>query len=427
MAGVFNRRSFLRGAGIAALAAAGGVSLSACTGGGGGGNTIRFSATKRETVKFWNDAVAEYNAMQSDWIIRRELSTNLVADFVRDTPVPVGVAGFDFKFGGFAARGVLADQRDNPALAQITPEAIEFSQQFGTFGDEISSLPYSIAGQGVIFNRALFDQVGAEIPTTWSEFIDVCDRFQSAGITPLMGTFVDTWTLDQGPFNYGVGGMIDTAEFFKKLNALGTETGPDAEVSFTKDFTEPLLRIRELLPYYNEDAKNIAYDQGNRDFAAGKAAMLFQGPWAFAGITTTNPDFAGGMFPLPMTDDPDDTRVTANLDLTAFTPKSATGSAQEGGRAFLDFIMQPDFMHNYNNETLAFSPDKDAPRQKDPLVSDLNDYMFNGKYVQGPGLYIPAAIPRAQYMQEFWYGGSVEAFTGKLDRDWQRLAIRLAA
>lgn len=229
MAGVFNRRSFLRGASIAALAAAGGVSLSACTG-GGGGNTIRFSATKRETVKFWNDAVAEFNSMQSDWDIRRELSTNLVADFVRDSPVPLGVAGFDMKFGGFAARGVLADQRDNPALKQITPEAIEFSQQFGTFGDEISSLPYSLAGQGVIYNRVLFDQVGAEIPTTWSEFIDLCDRFQAAGITPLMGTFVDTWTLDQGPFNYGVGGMIDTAEFFTKLNALGTETGPDAEV-----------------------------------------------------------------------------------------------------------------------------------------------------------------------------------------------------
>ena len=424
----FDRRAFLRGAGLLGVAAASGASLAGCSSSGSGSAVpIRFSATKRETVKYWNDQVAKYNKTQSKFLIQRELSTNLVADFVRDTPVPIGFAGFDIKFGGFVQRGVLADQRNNPVLDRITPAAIEFSQQFGTYKDDISSIPYSIAGQGVIYNRDLFDKAGVKIPKTWSEVLAVCETLKSKGITPFMGTFVDLWTLSQGPFNYGVGGMVNVSEFFKKLNALGTETGPDAEVSFTKDFKEPLERILKLLPYYNADAKNIAYDQGNRDFAAGKAAMMMQGPWAYAGILTANPDFQGGIFPLPMTDDPKDTKVTANLDLTAFMPASGHGATKDGALAFLDYVMQPEVMHNYNTETLAFSTDKDAPRQKNPLVSDLNDYMFKGKYVQGPGLYIPFAIPVPTYIQEYIYSGNVDQFTAKLDRDWNRLAIRLAA
>ena len=98
MAGGFTRRSFLRGAGAAALVAASGATLSAC-GNGAHGVPIRFSATKRETVKYWNDMVAKFNSSQSAYLIQRELSTNLVADFVRDTPVPIGLAGFDIKFG----------------------------------------------------------------------------------------------------------------------------------------------------------------------------------------------------------------------------------------------------------------------------------------------------------------------------------------
>ncbi|MFT4295920.1 MAG: extracellular solute-binding protein [Micropruina sp.] len=426
MAGAFTRRSLLRGAGAAALVAASGVSLSAC-GNTAGGVPIRFSATKRETVKYWNDVVAKYNASQSEYKIMRELSTNLVADFVRDTPVPVGVAGFDIKFGSYVQRGVLADQRNNPVVQTLRPDAIEFSQQFGTYKDDISSLPYSIAGQGVIYNKELFDKAGVSIPTKWSEVLAACETFKSKGITPFIGTFSDLWTIEQGLFNYAFGGMLDVSDFFKKLNAQGTKTGPDAPVSFTKSFKEPLEKIKLLLPYFNADAKNIAYDQGNRDFGQGKAAMLMQGPWAYAGILDANPNFKGGMFPLPMTEDPSKIVVTANLDLTAFTPASGKGATRDGALKFLDYIMKPEVMHDYNAQNQAFSTDKDAPKQDDPKVSDLNEYMLSGRYVQGPALYIPAAIPKQTYMQEYFYGGSVDDFVYKLDRDWTRLAIRLAA
>ena len=50
-------------------------------------------------------------------------------------------------------------------------------------------IPYSITAAGVIYNKDLFEQQGLEVPTTWSELIEVCEAFQSAGITPIYGTY----------------------------------------------------------------------------------------------------------------------------------------------------------------------------------------------------------------------------------------------
>ncbi|HEY0641196.1 MAG TPA: ABC transporter substrate-binding protein [Pseudonocardiaceae bacterium] len=422
-----NRRGLLRGAGALTAILAGGSVLTAC--GSPARPSIRFSANKRETIDYFKNVTAAFNKSQSKFTARLENNDNtrVIADFVRNSPVACGINGYDITFGGYMQRGILADQRENPVLDRIRPDMIEFVQAFGTYKDEIGALPYSITGQGVLYNRELFDKAGASIPTTWSQFLATCELLKSKGITPLQGTFVDTWTLSLGLFNYPVVGMLDVGDFYKKLNAQGTEVGPDSEVSFSKDFREPLVQIKKLLPYFNKDAKNIAYDQGNRDFAAGKAAMMMQGPWAFAGVLGAKPDFPGGMFPLPMTDDPAEVTATVNLDQVVWTPASATGAEREGGLAMMEYLMQPDVLHTYNTDNLAFSPDKAAPKQENPLVSDLNAYLLTGRYAQGPGLYIPNAIPTNQYLQEYVYGGDIEPFLAKLDRDWKRLAIRLSA
>ena len=49
----------------------------------------------------------------------------------------------------------------------------------------------------------------------------MCEKFKSAGITPIYQTYGDTWTTQQGLFDYTAGGMIDVAAFYKQLARRG--------------------------------------------------------------------------------------------------------------------------------------------------------------------------------------------------------------
>lgn len=43
----------------------------------------------------------------------------------------------------------------------------------------------------VAYNKQIFEQLGVAVPTTWDEFIAVCEKAKSAGITPIVSGFRD--------------------------------------------------------------------------------------------------------------------------------------------------------------------------------------------------------------------------------------------
>ncbi|MFT4136955.1 ABC transporter substrate-binding protein, partial [Microbacterium sp.] len=399
-----DRRQFLQNTGLLAAIAMSGTSLALAFDARRDPRTpIRFYSAKREMKAYYQALTNQFNQQQADFVAAFEQSTNLAADFARNTPVAVGITDLQQATGAYLRLGATADQSDNPLVDQIDPHAIDIIRQYASFNDQLGALPFSIAGQGVIYNRDLFDEAGVTVPTTWSEMLEVCEKLKSKGITPLIGTFADIWTIEFSLFNHGVSGMLNVGEFFDKLNALGVDAGPDASTSFSKDFREPMLKVVGLLPYYQAGVKNIGYDQGNRDLGDGKGAMLIQGPWALNGVLGANKDFKAGMFPLPMTDDPDDTQVMMNLDQMVFTPATATGKQRDGGLEFMDFVLQPDMVDAYNLDQHAFSPLKNAKSTEDPMIEDLQPYMESGRYQMGPTIYIPAAIDKGRYLQEYIY------------------------
>ena len=51
-----------------------------------------------------------------------------------------------------------------------------------TLDGKTVGVPYTYYQWGIYFNRTLYDQVGAEVPSTWDEFIANCAKFKEAGI-----------------------------------------------------------------------------------------------------------------------------------------------------------------------------------------------------------------------------------------------------
>jgi len=425
---VLGRRTAMRalGLGTAALAVPGLVA--GCSSSPGGRTPIVLEETKPEVIPYFDNLCAKFNASQKSISVTHDSTSSLIAEFVRGDPPDIDCDNYNLTTSIFVARGVLANLASLPQAKTIDPNIQALVTQYASYKGETSVLPYSVAAEGVIYNPELFDKVGvSDVPTTWSEFLAVCEKFKSANITPVYQTYGDTWTTQQGLFDYTTGGMIDVAAFYKQLNAEGTNLSPSSSVSFDKDFTPACQKMLSLAPYFNDNAISKHYADGNTAFAAGQAGMYMQGPWAVGEILAINPKLKMGTFPMPVTDDASQTKCRVNLDLAIWLPRSQGAAQRTAAIKFLGYLMQPSVMNAYNQANLAFSPLKNAPPQTSPLVSGLQKYVSSGAFYQGAGTYVPLTIPVGNFIQEMMLTGNVPAFTSSMDGAFKRLAIRTSA
>ena len=425
---LLNRRSMMKALGLGTAALAVPSLVAGCSSSSGGATKIVFEETKPEVIPYFDNLVAKFNASQSHVVVTHDSISSLIAEFVRGDPPAIDCDNYNLTTSIFVARGVLADLGGLPQAKTIDPNIQALVTQYASFQGETSVLPYSVAAEGVIYNVDLFDKVGvSSVPTTWTEFLTVAEKFKSAGITPIYQTYGDTWTTQQGLFDYTVGGMIDVAAFYQQLAREGTNLGPNSAVSFEKDFTPACQKMLSLAPYFNDNAIAKYYANGNTAFAAGQAGMYMQGPWAVGEILSINPKLKMGTFALPVTDDASQTKCRVNLDLAIWLPRSQPQAQHDAAVQFLDYLMQPSVLNAYNQANLAFSPLKNAPPQTSPLVSGLNQYVSSGRFYQGPGTYVPLTIPVGNFIQEMMLTGNVSGFTSSMDAAFKRLAIRTSA
>jgi raffinose/stachyose/melibiose transport system substrate-binding protein len=417
----------MKAAGIGAAAIAAPGLVAGCSS-SGGATRIVFEETKPEVVPYFNNLVAKFNASQSQVVVTHDFTSSLIAEFVRGNPPAIDCDNYNLTTSIFVARGVLADLAGFPQAQLIEPNIQALVTQYASYHGETSILPYSVAAEGVIYNVDLFDKVGvSSVPTTWSEFLAVCEKFKSANITPVYQTYGDTWTIQQGLFDYTVGGMVDVAAFYQQLAREGTNLGPNSSVSFDKDFTEPCKQMLSLSPYFNAGSIAKHYGDGNLAFANGQAGMYMQGPWAVGQVLAINPKLKMGTFPLPATEDASQTKCRVNLDLAIWLPRSQPAAQRQAAVQFLDYLMQPSVVNAYNQANLAFSPLKNAPPQTSAIVSGLQQYVSSGRFYQGAGTYVPITIPVGNFVQEMMLTGNVSGFTSSMDGAFKRLAVRTSA
>ena len=137
-----------------------------------------------------------------------------------------------------------------------------------------------IAGNasGYIINADVWEQAGEDPdnpPQTWSEFIDLLQRFKSKGIVPLEASTADPWTL-QAP-----------------LASLNSTLVPESEYLSLKDGSKKFSdlwgtvsdQLVEIYQNYTQKNPAVTYQQATQDLAADKAAILPLGTYDSADPT----------------------------------------------------------------------------------------------------------------------------------------------
>jgi raffinose/stachyose/melibiose transport system substrate-binding protein len=419
------RRAKRRRALVAASVALGGLLLSGCaTPGDGDVVTLDFFQFKGEALEDFTKIIEDFEAENPD--IR--VVQNQVADadtiirtlLVKDKAPDVITLNANGGFGRLAQAGVFYDFSDEPVLDTINPAVQEILADLGNKEGEVNGLGYVNNANGVIYNRAIFEEQGLEVPETWDEFIAVCDALQDAGITPFYGTLADSWT-GLPSFN-AIGAYPAQGDFFDQMREEGENVGPDSAVSFEKDFRQALEQQYELFGYSQEGYRGKTYDDGNAAFANGEVAMLMQGIWAISPIKAVNPDIDAAIFPYPASDDPDDRLLVSGVDVVVTMGKDSPH--REEAMRFIDYLFEKDVIEEFAASQNMVPSVEGAELSDDPSIQSVKPWFDEGKITGFIDHQIPPSIPLAAIDQQFLFDGDVDAALATLDSEWRKVAAR---
>lgn len=169
----------------------------------------------------------------------------------------------------------------NDILTELGINDSFFDLREFTVDGKIYGLPESGYIEGFFYNKEMFDQVGAAVPTTWDELNAVMEKLKAKGITPLaMGAGAgDGWVANMLTNNLFIAlGGPELQEGFAK----GTTKWTDTPVVDTFKFMDEWVKKG----YIDPNVLGLSFAEGQANFYSGKAAMLFDGSWAVNAINS---------------------------------------------------------------------------------------------------------------------------------------------
>ena len=158
-------------------------------------------------------------------------------------------------------------------------------------GGTLKTIPYQPNVFAFFYNKDLFEQAGVEKePTTWAEFLDVCQKLKDAGITPM--------TMDDAYATSVIGYHLARLVGEDKVVEIVTEGKWDdpAVLQMAQDIEELASK-----GYYSEMVGSNVWPAGqNTELALGTAAMYLNGSWLPNEVKDmAGEDFKWGCFAYP--------------------------------------------------------------------------------------------------------------------------------
>ena len=405
------RRSFL---GLSAAAAAG-LALTGCEGERSDGRTeIEFVSYKREAVSIFEALMAEFNET-NDHIYLNFTSPNdavtiMKTRFVREDYPDVVAIGGDASYADFVDSNILADVTEYPGMANVQPAYQEIMKSVTYVPmDGIYGVPYIANAAGMLYNKDMFAEKGWEIPTTWTEFCDLCEQIKAEGeVLPLYLGFLDTWTI-LSPWNSMLVELVPP-DHIRKVNA--------GEAKFADYYREPAEKLLKLLEYGEDGPMAYSYEDACTAFARGQSAMFPCGSFAVPQILGANPEMNIGLFAMPASDDPDDRIVVSGVDL-CWNMTTANEDHREQIYEVIDFLNKPENLQTYIDDQKAI-PCTEGDFTLDPLFDDIQEFLDEGKVIDYPDHSYPSGMACDAQLQAFLMDGDVDAFLANWDNLWQR-------
>ncbi|WP_342571346.1 extracellular solute-binding protein [Paenibacillus sp. FSL R5-0749] len=392
------------------------VLLSSCTSGdsANGKVQIEFFQNKPEAKTTFDELIKTFNAEHDDIQVTQvnppDAETVLKTRVVKNDIPDIMAMGATDTYSILAQSDIFTDLTDSSLLQTIDPNYIQMLKDL-TGMDEVTGIPYATNANGIMYNKTLFKEMGLDVPKTWDELIATAQKIKDAGKIPFYFTYKDDWQTSL-PFNALASNLVGI-DFYQERR--------DNKVTFKEKYREVAEKQLELMKYGHGDNFGKAYSDGNRAFANGEAFMYIQGTWAISEIRKANPNVDIGFFPFPTGNDASKIKLVNGID-SLFTIAADTPNREQAER-FIAFLLKPENIGRYIDEQTLFSAVEDV-KQDDPAVQELMPYIEQGKVIDFPDHYIPAAVQLNSIVQSFLQNQNIDNYLDTLDKEWDKVANR---
>ena len=234
------------------------------------------------------------------------------------------------------------------------------------------NIPLFGTGIAMFYNKAIYKELGLEIPKTWNEFLDNCRKIEEAGKIPnafmaqkkdavrwleyevMGGCCIEKWLADD-KLNYNGDSNFAKYEVIRAIDSGDYRIAENKE--YQKDFEEYLNHIKEYVKY-TPNASGLDEASAKTLFLSGQAAHLNTGSWDIVGLLNNDEvKFEVGVFPFPRMTKENSEYAGKGISNNAVQTLAITKSVekQEGAReAAVDFLMYltaPEQYSGFVNET----------------------------------------------------------------------------
>lgn len=253
---------------------------------------------------------------------------------------------------------VAALEESFPGLANIPDNLIDGARSRAD--GEIYGVPFQSVTMNMFYNTDIFEEHDIEVPETWSDFVDACEKLKDAGVIPLAAGANSSWILPLYRDMFGASEYGGPAFAEALLSGEATFEDPDYAAA-----NQVLL---DLAPFLPDGYTGISNTDATALFTSGQAAMRPGGIWELAEYQQTAPDLKLGLFNPPPTTGNEPFAV-GYLDGAIGMNAALEGEEKEKAEAFLEWVGSEEFATKIADEVLSI-PAVTGVTPSDPLLAE---------------------------------------------------------
>ncbi|MGN1085579.1 MAG: ABC transporter substrate-binding protein [Porcipelethomonas sp.] len=391
--------------------------LTGCSGtsGSDGKTEIKMIQYKPEAVAAFEEIEERFNSTHDDIVLKIEspneamtiLKTRLIKE---DYPDIVGIGG-DINYSNFLDAELFMDISDFDGISDIKPSYMQIEKDLEFIPqDGVYALPYVANCAGILYNKDMFGENGWEIPTTWTEFTDLCETIQSSDQLPLYFGYKDTWTT-LAPWNALAVGLADS-DICSQVNS--------GNATFAEGYAEVADKMKVLLEYAEPNPYAYSYNDACTAFARGESAMYPIGSYAVPQILSVNPDMNIDSFTFPANENESDNVLNSGVDLQFSVMKECEN--KEAAYEVLRFLFEDETIQIYLDNQNAV-PCKQGDFELPSMLDGMKSYIEADRMSDFHDHHYPSEMSVDAMIQTYLMDESddaAETFLNRFDKEWKR-------